>query len=232
VSSPFVIWCCQRTGSNSLMDALCAVSEYKPAPPEPFDTRIAEDRHFAEIRKMPPSARDRALEDMCSRRLLIRHCYENLPDEFNLALCRISTKFGYRHVRLLRRDEIGRLISKGIAEQHGTWIPTEWTAARFAEWKAASRMLPPLDVKALKEYHDRCKSRWRTLASMQYLTVMFEDLFVLGPAREVLSRVAIYLDIPQTSVSTMVVNLGRGQNTPGIWSLIPNIDELERAIAR
>lgn len=227
-SFPFIIWCCQRTGSNSLMDSLCAVSGHMPAPPEPFDTGITEDRHFSHIVKMEPGERDQAIALICSRRFLIRHCYENLPDDFNRALLEIATRAGYRHIHLRRNDEVARLVSKGIAEQHGTWIPSDWTEARYEAWRIAGRPLPPLDIEALKQYHERCRSRWMALSGMQHLSVASEDLF--SDPERLLSRVAAYLDIPQASVPAMVSNIRGGQGTPSIWNLIPNIDELRKVV--
>lgn len=228
MSFPFIIWCRQRTGSNSLMDALCAVSEYQPAPPEPFDTGISEDRYFSHISKMAPDDRDLAIRDICSQQLLIRHCYENLPEEFNRAFAAISKRSGYRHIHLQRNNELARLASKGIAEQHGTWIPTKWTAAKYEAWRAAGRMLPPLNVEDLIRYHERCESGWRPLASMQYLTVTSEDLF--SKPQSTLVRIACYLDMPESSIPAMIANLGKGQDTPSVWGLIPNIEELDNAL--
>lgn len=229
-SFPFIIWCCQRTGSNSLFNALRAVSEHPPAPSEPFDSRIAEDRQFAYIPGLPADRCDGALREMCGARLLIRHCYENLPDDFNRALAEVSTRAGYRHIHLQRRDEIARLISKGIAEQHGAWIPTDWTRAKYREWLSDGRTLPPLDVTALKDYHQLCVRKRKAIAgSLSVHVVRYEELFTDDPY-SVLGGLASYLGFPHSSLPLMRNALGHGQDTPAIWKLIPNIEELRNAI--
>jgi hypothetical protein len=231
LSFPFIIWCRQRTGSNSLLGALCSVSEHPVAPTEPFDDAgIVEDRQFSDVgKRMNPADRDAALRSICDQKLLIKHCYENLSEEFNLALAEISTRAGYRHIHLRRRDELARLISKGVAEQHGTWLPTEWTASKFDQWKADGRKLPPLDVPALKRYHELSESRWRSLAGMLLSReVASEELF--SNPEVVLSGLADHLGVPRAKVPTMRKGLGAGQSTPSIWDLIPNIEELKLAI--
>jgi hypothetical protein len=229
---PFVIWCRQRTGSISLFAALCSASEHTPAEIEPFDFGPTSDRQFSNVgKRMPWPERDRALRKICDGRLLIKHCYENLSEEFNLALAWISTRAGYRHIHLTRRDEIARLVSKGIAERHGTWGAHDWTRHRFREYLVAGRGLPPLDVPMLRRYHEDCERKWRRVGPLlKALEVAFEDLF--GPVKErTLARIALFLSMPEASANIMAANLGHGQDTRAIWKLIPNIDELRKVVA-
>jgi LPS sulfotransferase NodH len=178
---------------------------------------------------MPPGERDKALRLICDRRLLIKHCYENLSEDFNHALAEISTRAGYRHIHLFRRDEIARLISKGLAEQHGTWGASEFTRARHAAWLATGEKLPPLDVAALKQYHDLCESRWMAVSGLlRAHDVEFEQL-TREPGR-VLDRLAVYLRLPSAFVPGMCRKLGRGQDSRDVWRLIPNTNKLQAAI--
>jgi hypothetical protein len=228
MSHPFLLWCRQRTGSISLFYSMTSVSEHEAAQPEPFDRDIDKDRQFSAIRRMSQWERDRALREICDKGYLIKHCYENLPEDFNHALAEISTRAGYRHVHLRRRDETARLISKGIAEQYATWVPGDWTTARFEELTRRGQ-IQPLDVAALKTYHDVSEARWAALAGLlRAYEVSFEDLF--SRPKPTLSRLAAYIGVPQSSVGTMLSNLGNGQNTAGIWKLIPNVEELRKVI--
>jgi hypothetical protein len=232
MSHPFIIWCRQRTGSISLFYSLCSVSEHSPAEIEPFDFGNVGDRQFSYVgKRLTPSDRDRELRAICDGRILIKHCYENLSAEFNHALAEISTRAGYRHVHLRRKDEVARLISKGVAEQHGTWGAHPWTRALYDEWRAKRLQLPPLDIPRLREYHERSESRWNALAGLlRPHEVTFEELFS-APAT-VLPRLAAYIGVPDTLVPVMRKNLGTGQRTWTIWDLIPNVEELRIAITR
>lgn len=229
-SFPFIIWCRQRTGSISLFSALCSASEHTSAEIEPFDFGNVSDRQFTDVgKRMDASARDCALRDICDRHLLIKHCYENLSEEFNFALAKISTLAGYRHIHLVRKDEVARLISKGIAEKHGTWGAHDWTFKRYEDWKAQGKQLPPLDVAALKKYSNISESRWTAVGSfLQSFEVTFEDLF--SATNAVLSRIADYIGMPQSKIHLMRDSIGIGQKTPSIWRLIPNIEELRFAV--
>ena len=231
MSFPFIIWCRQRTGSISLFYSLCSASEHTPAQCEPFDADVTKDRQFTNVgKRMRPRERDVALRSICDDRFLIKHCYENLSEEFNHALAEISTRAGYRHIHLVRHNELARLISKGIAEQHGTWVADGWTRAKYQDWKRRGLKLPPLDIPAMKQYHELSESRWRALAGLlRPHEVMSENFFSVP--RLVLSRITDYLGMPTSNVQTMLNNIGASQSTPSIWKLLPNIQELKDAIA-
>jgi LPS sulfotransferase NodH len=232
MSYPFIIWCRQRTGSTALFYALCAASEHTPAEIEPFDLSPSGDRQLSSVSKrMAPGDRNRALRDICDKGLLIKHCYENLPVEFNHKLAETSTRAGYRHIHLYRRDEVARLISKGIAEQHGTWGAHDGTRVKYEEWKAKGMHLPPLDVPALKRYHDTADEKWKAIGPLlRAHDVEYEELFYTPWA--ILARLANYINASRAlhSISKMVAKLGTGQNTPAIWNLIPNVEELRDAV--
>lgn len=229
-SFPFIIWCRQRTGSISLFSALCSASEHTPAEIEPFDFGNVSDRQFTDVgKRMGNSARDWSLRNICDQRLLIKHCYENLSEEFNHALAKISTLAGYRHIHLVRKDEVARLISKGIAEQHGTWGAHDWTFKRYDEWLANGKQLPPLNVAALKKYSEVSEARWSAVGHLlEAHEVTFEGLF--SATGVVLSRIAQYVGFPQSKITSMRDSMGTGQKTPSIWRLIPNIEELRRSV--
>lgn len=178
---------------------------------------------------MAPADRDRALREICDRRLVIKHCYENLSADFNHAFAELSTKAGYRHIHLVRRDELARLVSKGVAEQQGTWGAHDWTRERFARLRESGRALPSLDVPMLKRYHEECQAKWSALEPLlRGLQIVSEDLFRdPGPS---LRRVAHFLRMPEHYAVTIAANLGRGHGTQAIWKLIPNIEQLRNAI--
>jgi hypothetical protein len=230
-SHPWIIWCRQRSGSISLFAAISTASEHPQAEIEPFDFGPIGDRQFTNVgKRMAPEDRDRSLREICDGKLVIKHCYENLSEGFNHALAEISTKAGYRHIHLVRRDELARLVSKGVAEQHGTWGAHEWTRERFAAYVASGKKLPPLDVPMLKSYHDQCEARWRSVGPLlAAFEVVSEEVFA-NPA-PILSRVAVYLGMPESCGQTMAAHIGTPHGTRAIWELIPNTAELKGAIA-
>jgi hypothetical protein len=161
---------------------------------------------------------------------MIKHCYENLSAEFNRALAEISTRAGYRHIHLVRRDELARLISKGVAEQHGTWGGHEWTRERYAQYVSRGQSLPPLDVPMLAGYHRDCLSKWEGVRPLlRSLELRSEDLFTQPIS--VLSKVGRFLHIPESRVEVMARELGHDHRTRDIWRLLPNIPQLREAIA-
>lgn len=231
-SHPWIIWCRQRTGSISLFAALCAASEHAPAESEPFDWVPTGERQFSDIgKRMVAADRDRSLRQICDQPWVIKHCYENLSEEFNHALAEISTRAGYRHIHLVRRNELARLVSKGVAEQYGTWFDCHTTREVFSAHLGAGKEMAPLDIAALKRYHDGCKAKWAAVGPLlRSLDVIAEDLFGHDPVAT-FSRAAQFLGMPRFSADTMGRNLGKGQGTRGVWKLIPNIEDLRRAIA-
>lgn len=229
-SQPFIIWTRQRTGGISLFSALCSVSQHPAAEIEPFDFGNVSDRQFSDVgKRLPPAKRDSRLREIADRGWLIKHCYENLSAEFNHALAEIFTRAGYRHIHLFRRDQVARLVSKGIAEREGTWGGHSWTRARYAAMLASGREFS-LDIAALKRYHETSEARWASLEPLlPVLDVAMEDLF-RDPQSPILARLAGFLGIRGSSVPKIAASLGQPHGTRKLWGLISNLPQLRAAI--
>lgn len=233
MSYPFILWHEQRTGSNTLFNALCRLSEHKVSGGEPFDPERGvrkEPPQFGDVCLMNDRARDRALWDICGHKWLVRHCYERLPLAFNIALANAAKHNGYRNVHLSRRDELARLVSKGIAEQHGTWEPTGTTVRTYDEIKSGRKRLGRLDVSELMKWKHVADAQWRAIrGEVDVHEVRTEDLFS-GPRDDrvrTFMRVTDHLHL-QTEPERDL--LKGNQHTPELLSLVPNVDELRRAL--
>jgi hypothetical protein len=211
----FVIWAIARTGSTALGRALGALNE-------PFQ-RLGES--FA-------GARD--IESLCATRQSIKHLYEECPDASNVALAHAATRYGYRHIHLVRCNEFARLVSRDIATQKEAWTP-ELAAARFAALKAGNDNLQPLDIGHLLNLHWMAVNRWRTIREHvgTLLTVRFEDITAVDRRRrhEALRRVSTYLGLSHDELGRLESAMTTGdQRTQTVWNLAPNIGELRRAL--
>lgn len=227
---PFVLWCRQRTGSVSLFYAIALPHGGPIAENEPFDCREGRIRQFSVVSSAQPAERDTALRKIADHAWLIKHCYENASDEFNRALAVITTRAGYRHIHLDRRDKVAHLISKAVAERYDAWWANDQTAALYARWLAAGNQLVPLDVQGLKSWLRNAEAKWQRLRiPLAALEIASEDLFrTPGSA---LLRIGAFLDLPPCARDRMSKELGRTQNTRSVWPLIPNVDDLRKALA-
>lgn len=223
-SHPFIIWTRQRTGGISLFTGLCAASEHPAAEIEPFDFSNVSDRQFSDVgKRLLPAERNRRLREIADSGSLIKHCYENLSDDFNLSLARTFTRAGYRHIHLTRKNELARLISKGIAEQQGTWGNHRWTQERYAALLREGRRLT-LDVAALRRYRHLCDARWLAVSPiLNAFEITTEQVFARHGA---ITALVAYLDLPPHSTDTIICNLGTPHGTARMYHLIENLPEL------
>ncbi|MCU0822362.1 MAG: M23 family metallopeptidase, partial [Spirochaetes bacterium] len=121
---PFIIWTLQRTGGTNLTHRLTERSGLPGTEHEPFNLgRIF--GHVTEEWAWDKNA-DRlrlAMEEICQRRVIIKHCVETVPWEITEALVRASAGAGYRHLFLYRRNALDRLLSLHFAQKTGVWGP-------------------------------------------------------------------------------------------------------------
>jgi len=224
---PFILWAATRTSSTNLAEAISAENE-------PF--------HFG-----PPASRlnwayaewqNGRLDADLSIALSDRPCFKHLPewfdDEFNVALARKSTEFGYKHIHLIRLNELDRLISNDVAGQLDAWWPKE-ADDRFAELRSGQRQLNPLDVPRLVGNAKRVWQAWGVVephlapvltVAQEYLTNRDCDI-----RHHTLKRLAGFLDLPTDSLRDLDLSMQfGGQRTVRIRDLIPNIGELRQAL--
>src|SRR5580700_3582495 len=153
MSSPFILWTLQRTGGTNLFNLLVEMSTHTAAEHEPFNFDRRQPRQFAKVYLDWRNTRDvGALHAICAKRVLIKHVYEWFDDDFNTSLSMAADKYAYRHVHLLRRDSVARLISKGVAEESGVWYPPD-AEKIFPQVLKGQRQIK-LDVPYLVRKHD------------------------------------------------------------------------------
>ncbi len=120
--SPFIVWTFRRTGGTNLSNTLFDLSPHDSMQHEPFNL----DRIFGSVTKNWRESGDRdalyrAIDEILSTKINIKHCLEIIPNEVNQALLDISMQYGYRHVFLYRENPADRLLSLNYAMATGVW---------------------------------------------------------------------------------------------------------------
>lgn len=238
-----IIWTLQRTGGDTLLAILAKLSEHPAAPPEPFN-RDGEFSDAAFGRDRQYSAEGvRRLEEICRKRVIIKHVYEWFSDEFNFTLARSADRYRYRHIHLIRRDEFERLASKGLAESLNVWRPNG-AGHIFKRVKSGKAKLAPLDVDGLIASHDIAMLKAAAVnrvhrSRMKCLTVHFEDLY-RGTLRErthSLYIIASFLGIDPDRWNNAQSDVERllqfgGQDTASVYPFLPGISDLRARLSQ
>jgi hypothetical protein len=223
----FIIWAATRTSSTNLAEATGAENEpYQAGPPE---SRLHWIYQQWQRDGLPAN-----LLDVCAEKQSFKHLPEWFDDGFNIALARLTTAFGYRHVRLIRLTELDRLISNDVAGQLNAWSPGD-AVERFAEVKRGARQLNPLDVPRLIENARRIREAWHAVEPhlAPILTLIHEHITAHRVDLRVtaLRRLAGFLGLPAESLTDLNLSMQRGgQNTAQIRDMIPNVGELRQAM--
>lgn len=223
----FIIWSAARSGSINLCDALGAESEpFNPWPPK---------AKLADIYLNWPKSADH-LEQLCEAGYCLKHLPEGFGDDFNVGLARIASRHGYRHIHLVRRDELARLVSRGIAMQTNAWIPAK-AKAKFAELREGRKKLAPLDVDEAMRNTLRVRRAWNTIAPHLGPTRMM--LHEHLTSRNVTIRHATllelidFLELPYGWIVRLKTAMrDGGQRSEQVWDLVPNIAEMRAALLR
>jgi hypothetical protein len=244
VSYPFFIWTLQRTGGTSLADLLMKMSEHKSAEHEPFNLR----RQFGHItRRWDETKNDSETVDAVAKvfadRYLIKHCYDLHGMAFNVLLARAALPTDYRHIILLRRDERSRVVSKLIAEANGTWFK-DYARKVYDQIAQGERALKPLPADRAVAYFTHCRDKTMKLRrrmrqfGLKPLQIFYEDLYV-GERKQRLAHLDglfDFLGFTPGDIAAHAVEIedkifGGGQNTADIIQFVPNLDEVETALA-
>jgi len=223
----FIIWAATRTSSTSLASATNAENEPFHFGPPPNRLNWA----YADWQKQRTNEK---LISGLSLALSDRPCFKHLPewfdDDFNVGLAKRSTAFGYRHIHLIRLNELERLISNDVAGQLDAWWPKE-AKERFAELRSGTRRLNPLDVPRLIGNAKRVRAAWNAVEPhlSPVLTVLQERLTGKDADTRIgtLRKIADFLDLPSDSLRDLDLSMRNGgQNTAQILDLLPNVGEL------
>ena len=233
MSSPWIIWCRQRTASIAVSNALALSTGARLATSECFDGSI-EQRQFSHIPSLPELRRDLALNTICADGWCFKHVYDRLPLGFNLALAAATSRAGYRHIHLVR-DEFARLVSLGVAENEKTWLPFSQTKDIFTRVKARTYKLRPLDVASLISRSRMAHNQWRFISSeiRCCLVVESEDLTATKRMRrrEAIGVLLRHVGVSRVNIPKFENELrSRDQNTRAVWDALPNLNQLRKAL--
>lgn len=159
---PYIIWTLQRTGGTNLAKRLTALSRFAAVQHEPFNNgRIY--GHVAEAWQcdQDSAALQASVNSICERKVLIKHCVEEVAWAVTEALIEASCRAGYRHIFLYRRQPLDRLLSLHFARKTGVWgaqLKGQTLAAR-AQVSAGpmdSALEEPLPIAQLVAHEGRC----------------------------------------------------------------------------
>jgi methyltransferase family protein len=248
VSHPFIIWTMQRTGGTSLAELLMAMSEHKSADHEPFNWRRHKPRQFGHIAQHWAETKDevelkRALSAIFADRYLIKHCYELHGTPFNSRLVEMAARTDYCHILLLRRDELSRLLSKFIAEAHGTWFK-DYAAQVFGGVLAKERTIRPLPADRMVRHFSYCQEvteQTRELLdrfNLEVKDIHYEDLY-LGEQANRQSHLSSLFDFIGFAPETIERHRAEieekifdsGQKTTDVLPFVPNLEQVKQVLA-
>lgn len=183
--APILLWTMQRTGGTTLANLLHYLRGEGECFHEPFNL----DRVHGGITARWNAERNAekllvSLGEALGSRPVVKHCFENasIEPEMNDALLRVSTRLGYRHVVLHRRDEMGRILSRELAIATDAWGKME-AGAIYAELRSGVRKLPEIDVEGCIHHIRYCHARRREVermfrqASAEAFVLDFETLY-------------------------------------------------------
>ena len=186
---------------------------------------------------------ERDVEQTLEKRPLIKHCHELVRQEINTALLKVSTRLGYRHLTLNRRDEVGRVLSLELAKITGVWGKVGSVQA-YEKIKAGEIQLNPINIPAavanLRFCWDRRVQMERELAAIDPKTydIIFEDAYanpVNEANHEIVCGAVEFLGMypeafPDFTKRLTEVLTNKGQNSARIIDFVPNIQETRAAL--
>jgi hypothetical protein len=244
LSFPFIIWTLQRTGGTSLTELLMEMSEHKKTDHEPFLLARAFGRVTEQWNAIEDvTALDQAMAEIFAEPYLIKHCYELHRKPLNAALARATVRANYRHILLLRKDELSRLVSMSIAEANGTWF-RDWARKVYADVATGRRHFDPLPVERIVHQYKRCLAVTETIRKslkklrVQPFELYYEDLYrgERDARISVLNNLFDFLDFDDETREMHRQDIEEkifhgGQGTARVLEHVPNILEVKTALA-
>ena len=242
--APFIIWTFRRTGGTSLRSIFFWLSSFPAWQDEAFNR----DRELGGITRAfeasgDTAALETAVRDVVAQRKNLKHCIEVVPYEVTSALLRHSVAAGYRHLILLRLNEVERQLSLALAKVTKAWGPSEAESV-YAEIRDGRRKLEPLNLGQIRREMDQDAAALGRLVRLmlQYRVVygmtFFEDLYegaLDGRIAEV-RRIAALLGLSRAQKEAdkafHYALTQRSQGTMGIYDFVPNISEAREFIQR
>ena len=246
MSKPFFIWTMRRTGGTSLTDLLMEMSEYKTMDHEPFLWERELGYVTQEFRKQLDEESQinikNLLEKVFIEKPLIKHCYEVFNIELSRHLIRFLKNKDYKHIFLLRKDEVSRIFSLLLAYQTDVWGKhgSEGIYKRIHE---GEKLLEPFDIDLLKKEEKIAINHTKNVKNIlknnniEYKMIYFEDLYTgdeeirkknLYDLFEYLEFGTQTIDSHQEMIDHILFK--RSQKSNSILPYIPNLKEAEAVL--
>jgi hypothetical protein len=241
---PLIIWTFRRTGGTSLKSILFWLSNRPSWPDEAFN----DDRELGGITRAFEESGDQAaleaeIERVVAQRKNLKHCIEVVPYEVTSALLRHSVAAGYRHLVLLRLNEVERQLSLALAKVTQAWGPEEAETV-YAEIRDGRRKLGPLDIGEIRLEMERDAAALGRLVRLLHLQrvpftlTFFEDLYE-GPldarvaeVRRIAATIGLARAAQEPDDAFYHALTQCSQGTKDIYRFVPNILEVEQAVRR
>lgn len=184
MESPFIIWTFRRTGGTNLGQALFKASKFNNVEHEPFNL----DRVFGHVvrewkKHQDKDALRQAIDEILSKKVLIKHCLEILPQELNETLAELSQQHGYKHLFLFRELPKDRLLSLNYAQQTGVWGSRQKKRITVDENVFTQR----IETNKLLHHEEICRSKMKAIYELllskgaEPRFVSFENLYQASP---------------------------------------------------
>jgi len=252
---PFIIWTLQRTGGTNLTQRLTERSGLPATEHEPFNLgRIfghvteqwVKDKNHDQLR--------RAMEEICQRGVIIKHCVETVPWEITEALARASASAGYRHLFLYRKNALDRLLSLHFAQKTGVWGPNMQKFASLTGAREANPHATPdaagkaafaeaVPVQKMVNHEKSCVQiltrTWHALSALgaKPRAIAYEDIYRTADPEQpvhILLPVLLYLGMSGSGAEDRAWIddvVGKGdQGTRNKYRDFPGVGELAKCI--
>jgi hypothetical protein len=179
---------------------------------------------------------------ICSLRKCIKHCVEMVPFEISqsLATAACESSADYKHLFLLRKDSVSRLLSLEYAKGTGVWGAAGKKKVKSDE----NAFLEPLPINALIEHEKKCSAVltkiWHLISSLGQTPIVltYEEIYQSdhNSAYKKLENILNELNLSygeQEDYSFISEVIGKGyQGTKNKYQYFDGIDSLRNEISK
>ena len=248
MEQPMIIWTLRRTGGTSLASLLFKNSSFKGLQHEPFnqervwgdvtyDWRQQEGKALDDIAEYDLSSiQDRIFQYVSSKRN-IKHCIDNIPFTITKFLLEASQDVGYKHILLLRKNQLQRILSLLVAQQV-TWKHGYSPDVAAEKIESGEFVMPEIAFGDInRKFIESSQIVGRLYEAFHqndipYYRVYFEDLYSsdLGAQERVQNamRILDYLEIENRDTTIIQEKIfNASEHTQAIYEHIPNYAQLE-----
>lgn len=237
---PFIIWTLQRSGGTNVASHFFDRSYNRSLEHEPLNL----DRELGYIRDKWESRQNlemlrQDLREELSKKVNIKHCVDVVPSPVTSALLDVSCELGYKHLFLIRRTALDRLLSLHFARSFNIW---GWEVANSVDSSVISARMRESDlpIEDLITHEQNCRSELSRIFDSLVnrgatpAIAVFEDLyntFEQDIALLLYEKISTHLDLmPSPDVATIRQLLFKDRSEPRVnYNEFRNYDALELA---